>query len=220
MFKPARAAVRRYLTQDVWPPRRAETVLAAIAQPLLAFATAGGLVLWHMASHGMNDLGNAVDTEKEIDRAFSKAGLLFLFASVVVAPVVEEIVFRGFLFDAWKRRWGWEVSAVLTSTVFGIYHPYFFAAFAASIVFACVIRRTGSIRAAIMVHSFGNLVLWTPLLGQYVLPHVESGPDALRAWIPHLTLLFLAALVIPIYFWMARKHPAPDQAAIENQNRA
>src|SRR5205814_774170 len=102
----------------------------------------------------------------ELQRAFSKQAIFVnLVLGAWIAPIVEEVVFRGLLYRTWERRWGWLPSALLVSALFGLYHPVFWNAFASSIVFICVLRRAGSIWAPIAVHGFSNAMLWYPFAG-------------------------------------------------------
>jgi membrane protease YdiL (CAAX protease family) len=90
-----------------------------------------------------------------------------------------------------------------TSVLFGLYHPHFWSAFTASVILVCVMRRTGSIRAPIMVHAIYNFMLWWPLLGRHVFP---SGPGMtdLSTWYFHGACLIAVAVALPIYAWMSR----------------
>ena len=59
-----------------------------------------------------------------IDRFFNnarEATIMSVFA-VTVAPLMEELFFRGFLYPVLARRWGMASSIVLTSAAFGILH--------------------------------------------------------------------------------------------------
>ncbi|WP_052666224.1 CPBP family intramembrane glutamic endopeptidase [Nitriliruptor alkaliphilus] len=48
--------------------------------------------------------------------------LLIVIAAVVLAPIGEELVFRGVLFQALRRRVGLWASATISSAVFGVVH--------------------------------------------------------------------------------------------------
>jgi membrane protease YdiL (CAAX protease family) len=48
--------------------------------------------------------------------------LLFGILGVVLAPVVEETVFRGFLYPVIARRWGITTGIIATGTLFGLMH--------------------------------------------------------------------------------------------------
>ena len=42
--------------------------------------------------------------------------------AVAVAPLVEEVVFRGFIFPVLERRWGWVAAVLLTALMFTSLH--------------------------------------------------------------------------------------------------
>jgi uncharacterized protein len=50
------------------------------------------------------------------------AALLFLLTAVLVAPVVEETIFRGYLYPVAARSFGVGVGVVITGTLFGLLH--------------------------------------------------------------------------------------------------
>ena len=47
---------------------------------------------------------------------------LFVLVAVVMAPLFEEIVFRGFLFRGLANSWGWVWGAVASAAIFGAAH--------------------------------------------------------------------------------------------------
>jgi len=50
------------------------------------------------------------------------AALLFMLSAVLVAPVVEETIFRGYLYPVAARSFGVGVGILLTGTLFGLLH--------------------------------------------------------------------------------------------------
>lgn len=192
---------------------RAEVVLVAGGKVFLAFAVAGALALRYWLAEGNAALEQhmkGVPADEQMAQALSGPGLLTsILIGAVVAPVLEEILFRGFLYQAWERRWGWIPAMVLTSTLFGLYHPVFWAAFTGSIVLVCLFRRTGSLWSSIVAHSFFNLMLWYPLLGRFVFPDAERAIGDISTWGPQLACLLIASLALPAYVWISRK-PYPD----------
>lgn len=212
-FPAVRSRAREYLRRPIAKGDRAEVALASLLVVISGFAMVGGMVIWQLLFNPSGPRITGLPAERALALAVSQDGLLFLIAAVVAAPLVEELVFRGFLFDAWERRWGWKVSALLTSTVFALYHKHFFAAFFASIIFVCVLRRTGSLRASIAVHAVSNFALWYPLLGQFVFPHVGSNP-ALRAWTPHFAAMGILVISIPLYVWLADSRSRSQDSAV------
>jgi membrane protease YdiL (CAAX protease family) len=184
--------------------RRLETAVVTIAKLTHAFAGVGALVIWFWLTEGPAKVEQMiVDVEGEAAKAFSEAGLARLALAVLVAPIVEELLFRGFIYRAFERQWGWLASMLATSVLFGLYHPHFWSAFASSIVFVCLLRRTGSLWAPIVCHMVTNFALWWPVLGRFLFPYgvVLSDPST---WIFHWTCLAFGVIAIPVYAWMSR----------------
>ena len=90
----------------------------------------------------------------------SGLGLVVIGVSVVVvAPIVEELFFRGLLLGAVQHRWGTAAAVVASSVVFGATHfqPLLLPALAtAGGVFAVSAVRTGRLGTAIAVHGAFN----------------------------------------------------------------
>ncbi|MFN2220331.1 MAG: lysostaphin resistance A-like protein [Anaerolineae bacterium] len=82
-----------------------------------------------------------------------------LLAGIVVAPVVEEIFFRGFLYAGLAGRYSWRKAAVISSGFFAIVHlqPLAIAPiFILGYIFAYLYRRSGSIWPAVVMHVSTN----------------------------------------------------------------
>ena len=84
-------------------------------------------------------------------------GILVVF----IAPVTEEIFYRGFLVGGLARRWGVIVAIVLSSALFSAVHldvgsliPFAII----GIIFAAIYVRSGHLSAAIYAHVLFNLI--------------------------------------------------------------
>jgi membrane protease YdiL (CAAX protease family) len=82
-----------------------------------------------------------------------------LVAGVVVAPVVEEVFFRGFVFAGLCRRYNWQKAALISSALFAVIHlqplsviPIFILGY----IFAYLYHRSNSIWPAILMHVSTN----------------------------------------------------------------
>ena len=94
--------------------------------------------------------------------------LVVSFCSFVVAPVVEEMFFRGLVYNALKRRVPVIVAVVIQALIFALFHRYGFWAgavvFLDGIMLACVYEMRKNLLAPIFVHGFGNAAVSIPLL--------------------------------------------------------
>lgn len=105
----------------------------------------------------------------------SSPELIVTFISLVILPpIVEEIVMRGFLFGSLKQGMRVVPAAIVTSVIFAIAHlqlghgagPLWIAAidtFMLSLVLCYLRQRTGSLWAGIGLHMIKNLIAFTYL---------------------------------------------------------
>jgi membrane protease YdiL (CAAX protease family) len=192
-------ALRARTRQLLFPPARSyrmrEVAAGLCAIILLQFALFG-----ERALQGWMQGGDAaivsMASSRGADTAFSGPTLRNLAITCLMAPLVEELVFRGFLFDAWRQQVRPLTAMLLSSAVFAIVHASFIYPFAAGLILCSVYARTGDLRAAILVHFVGNLAFWYPLLGQFVIPSPNRG---IESWWLQLLALALLPLLIAVY---------------------
>lgn len=208
------APLRRYcigeLRRPIPPDAGRETLLIALAAATIPFAISGAVVLGAFAAGEPGALPSrlpSVDPAAEWARALSPAGMMkAVMINWILAPIIEELIFRGFLYRAWERQWGWIPSLVLTSACFGLFHYYnFTGSFLASVVLICVLRRTGTLRASILVHAAFNVLVSWPLLGQVLLDIAGREASRMSTWSAELASLVFVAVALPAYLAMSRR---------------
>jgi uncharacterized protein len=109
---------------------------------------------------------------------------------IVVAPVVEEIFFRGFFYRALRTRLGILAAAAIDGLVFGIIHFQFDGAEGLLIlpplmllgfVYCLVYEKTGSLFPVIGLHAFNNALAYGVQADDGWLVAVAAGPVMLAA---------------------------------------
>lgn len=89
--------------------------------------------------------------------------IVSLVEYVLIAPVLEEVVFRGLLYATLRRQFGLGLSAVMSSAVFALAHGYgvlgFASVFWSGIVWAWVYEKTGSLLPGLLGHALNNLLV-------------------------------------------------------------
>lgn len=189
--------------------RQAEVAALIVLHAITAFAWAGAVALWHWIAGGEAALAHLIRQLKphdvEMTRAFVQAELVrVLLVMGILAPLIEELVFRGLLYRAWEAQWGCFPAMLASSALFAAYHTNFVPAFVGGLIYVCLYRRSGSIWAPILVHAAFNILLWYPLLGQHIFPRSLEAPGDLQSWWPHLGALFVTLVAIPAYVSLAR----------------
>ena len=92
------------------------------------------------------------------------AGIALSFLSAcVIAPVAEEVFFRGFVFTGLAGSTGWLWAAIISSALFAASHFDAYAIvplFVAGLLLCRVRRSGGSLWGAVAVHFAMNLLVW------------------------------------------------------------
>ena len=132
---------------------------------------------------------------------FEARRLLFLVGYVVVAPVAEELVFRGYLMNLWIARWGLWAGLALTSLVFAAFH-FERAIFAAPLgfIYALAYLRYDSLWPAIALHATYNLLAFPWLLGRFFYVKQKATFAQLESWSAEI-ILSLLFIPLAIAFW-------------------
>jgi len=101
--------------------------------------------------------------------------VLVFFSSCVMAPISEEILFRGLLFMGLRKASGPWAALVLSSVLFGLMHwQYDLVGVLSVMVFgagnALLVWRTGSLVPAILLHAIYNFLITLSVAVAYELP--------------------------------------------------
>lgn len=104
--------------------------------------------------------------EQTQELSFTEEGsgydILFAFiALVLAAPIAEEIIYRGFLFQGLAKRYGFWIGTIATGLIFGLAHWQWnvgIDTFALTIVASYLVWNTKSIWPAILLHMIKNLM--------------------------------------------------------------
>jgi len=108
-----------------------------------------------------------LNTTKLMDYDFeAPKGIFAIIYVVILGPIAEEIVFRGWCIDRLKK-YGSIPAIVFTSLAFGLFHGNLFQCLAAiiiGIVFAYLTIRFNSILPSIILHILNNALAFYPSL--------------------------------------------------------
>jgi len=152
--------------------RRGVTFADAVGmRPASGAAFAGGVLLavvvgrlaagaWGIALQYLDVPGSPQDVDPSRLFPATPAGILVAFlVAVVLAPLAEEVLFRGVLLSALSRRWGTAVAVFGSSAVFSAMHVSPIAVppiFVLALVLGWLFVRTRSLTVCIVAHSVFN----------------------------------------------------------------
>jgi uncharacterized protein len=87
---------------------------------------------------------------------------LYFLVGGGIAPIAEELLFRGFIYT-YCRRWGIFAALAFSTTIFAALHlpglPL--TQIVGGVVFALVYEASGSLVAPVLIHGLGNLAIFT-----------------------------------------------------------
>lgn len=98
-----------------------------------------------------------------IEEAFKEAAInpiYFILSVAILAPIKEEFLYRGIVFNGLSKRYPYGVAIILSSLLFGIAHlniPQGINAFFIGVVISYVYYHTKSFYLCIFMHFFNNL---------------------------------------------------------------
>lgn len=110
---------------------------------------------WLLTIFGVDTQGDQIF--QMFDQLESPAWLFVVGA--IVAPIVEEIFFRGFLFQGFRQKYGWMPALFLSSAIFGAAHldpVSLIPTFVLGCVLAYVYHRSNSVWPGILFHAAIN----------------------------------------------------------------
>ena len=142
---------------------------------------------------------------------------------VILAPLIEEMVFRGLLFSRLTKKWNMAGAMVVSSLAFGLLHMDPIGAFVFGIVACVLYTRTRTLLVPMVLHALNNLIVWALMFTEGTGLNSEidfASPETLAQF----TFAGLIAMIVgaPIVFfllgrwWPSRATPIPYEA---NKNR-
>lgn len=168
-----------------------------------------------LAAHGLsalvslfqidNIIGNYTEIENNI---FSASPVLVVIQTVILAPVSEELLFRGLLYKRLRYYFdGYWIPALISSAVFGLYHMNLAQgvfAFLFGLLACAVYEKIHNLLASMLLHIGGNLL-------SVIL--VYLGFDYPSLWLHIVCMAFALAAAWALYYFLIR--PAEKETAKE-----
>jgi len=110
--------------------------------------------------------------EKSVDSVTSGNYIIAIISTIIIAPIIEEIIFRGGVYFTLRKTIGPIFAAIISAAAFGIFHgnilQMLYTAFCAFFMIY-VFEKTNSLIGSIMVHvGFNSSAIFFALLSSRV----------------------------------------------------
>ncbi len=127
--------------------------------------------------------------------------------AVVLAPVIEEVLFRGVLLNRWAAKWSVGTAVVATSIAFGLLHANPVGITVVGLVAAVLYLRTGTLLVPIAFHAANNLVATIPDFMMGPLEPVDAAAEIQEIRDGGLLWgIAVVAATLPVLVWYLRRH--------------
>ena len=137
--------------------------------------------------------------------------VVWCLAIVVIAPTVEETIFRSMLINRWGTKWRLSTAVIASSLFFGVIHLTFWVGPAMlGLVLAVMYIQSRTLIVPIAVHAANNFMALS--LGFLAESGTEAEDQAAEGLLAEpLTGAALMAVTLPILIWYLRRNwPARD----------
>lgn len=203
------------------PLRRAEPRLFRLPRlgELLALPLWSVPVSWSFAVAAFALLPKA-EGNVNLPRGLSSGELLpFWLTLAVVVPLLEEILFRGWLLRAFRHNDGLTAAVWLSALIFGLAHvlpAVALFAFGGGLIWGRYVARGGSLWATVFAHLVTNSMPFVLVSANGPPSPQNPGEIGLAPW----TALPALALGILLMFLFFRRTPLPPEAAPRGAERS
>lgn len=132
----------------------------------ILFAIGCAVLLYLLLDKGLDPVFERIfptseESYQETLQALSKAPVISLFQICILAPMIEEIMMRGYLLHGLLISYGSIIALFVSSLLFALLHfnmVQTFSAFVCGIVLGLLYLQTGSVFCCILTHAGYNLI--------------------------------------------------------------
>lgn len=141
------------------PARRAFGIAMIWIVPIFVFVTA----LSQISADALSGIWHDLSPQEPV-KLFQQSGNLFVqlalaVSAVVIAPVAEEVIFRGYVYGVMKRFTDGYFAAIASALVFSVVHLHvgtLIPLFALGLVLVLAYEVTGSLLVPVFIHALFN----------------------------------------------------------------
>ena len=143
-----------------------------ISFPGILFAAGCAVLLYFLLDKGLDPVLEKIfpTSEKSYQEALqtlSKAPVISLFQTCILAPVIEEILMRDYLLNGLSSSYGSIIALLVSSLLFALLHfnmVQTLSAFICGVILGLLYLQTGSIFCCMLTHAGYNLISYITMI--------------------------------------------------------
>lgn len=137
-----------------------------ISFPKILFAIGCAILLYFLLDKGLDPVFERIfptseESYQETLQTLSKEPIISLFQVCILAPIIEEILMRGYLLHGLTANYGRIIALLVSSLLFALLHfnmVQTLSSFICGIVLGLLYLQTGTILCCILTHAGYNLI--------------------------------------------------------------
>jgi uncharacterized protein len=143
--------------------------LVGLVIAVLVFSIGSALLTFYVLSLIAPDFFNSLlkfiqDSSKRSSALPGLQTWLEVFTAIIVAPIVEEFLFRGILLHRWVTKWGRVPGILTTSILFGFLHVNPIGLSMFGVVMALLYIKTRTLIVPAIAHALNNTIAVLPMV--------------------------------------------------------
>jgi membrane protease YdiL (CAAX protease family) len=181
--------VRAHQTRLSWrrvfgPPLQPRDLPLTVAVvPVALFTLASALLIYVPLSYVAPDfVKRMLLSDTVFDAHTIGQWLLLALGGVAMAPIIEEVVFRGIILQRWAHRWGTRTGVIASSALFALGHGEWVGHFLFGLLMALLYLRTKRLWVPIAAHGLNNLLVTLPSLWHIVARAPDDPAETLASF--------------------------------------
>jgi len=143
----------------------------------------------------LDESNKMIYLDGEIESTMST--ILNIILLVIIAPVTEELFFRGYLLNRWKNKFNTITAVVLTSFFFALFHADLLGALIFSAILSLLYLKTKSIYGPVIIHFSNNAIVSIFVLIEEIL-HKQASTDLMLIDFQNSWWIGLIGIIISI----------------------
>ena len=209
----------KHLLGRVWSVREHSKLLLMVI-PLMLSAFSSAQIIYYLLFLVSPEIASSL-TEQELLLTSETTAYPLLYniiqviAIVILAPIIEEILFRGIFLHRWGTKWSVRTAVITSSIIFGSLHFNIIWASIFGLIMCLVYLKTKSLAVPIAIHFLNNLIAVVLSFWFLLQADPESTPtiETLQSSLGQATIAIIIASIWLIIFcrnnWRFIHKPLP-----------